>query len=473
MSAYSRGSKKLFNPEIQQRAADWDGRRELNPYQKNIEAVQEICHQALTYARKYEHGSEYSLRGRIETYSELTGSLQSLAHRIHQSKSIWGRFLGFFGLNLTGEEKKIFATMQLIQEMVEPYQRLHDRITFGDFWYSGFTSKIGLQGRAIYNKLCNIARNSTDMKVTQCCFRLFRKADAHTLAALEKNRISGCNFAWTIKSVRKDLKEFRKTIPPKERPLIDKVISQLKQAAKSSTEMEFISLMESTHHFSEWFERPENHEVYARERRGNVAYEWEERIKSLKPGEDMIIPGGFQYQKSGHAVIYKIVCYSNFFNEKRYRFEILNTGDGANFNNGLMSHLKAIFWDGQFHAVDYENITLQALTDPHFLRSMVRFSSSNEVDSMDSVLQFVDRYLVRNGANRVDGDRHYLQTWGTCTYDAILLWLMKELPAPTFTRFQEFSDQRAREQLQEILPKATQTYDTDFAARLQWAAVGA
>ena len=92
---------------------------------------------------------------------------------------------------------------------------------------------------------------------------------------------------------------------------------------------------------------------------------------------------------------------------------------------------------------------------------------------MGSVLEFIDRYFVRNGANRIEGDRHYLQAWGTCTYDAVLLWLMKELPTPTFAKFQELSDQLARKQLQEILPKATQEYDTDLIARLQWAAVGA
>lgn len=462
-----------YSAQIHQRASDWDGRRELNPNQKNIDAIKKICHRSLSYARKYEKGSEYSLLGRVETYSELTGSLKSLADRIGQSKSIWMRFFGFFGLCLTSEEREIFATIRSIQEMGEPYHRLYERITYGDFWYSGFLNKVGLQGRSIYNKLCRIARNSTDMKVTQCCFRLFRKTDPNTLQTLEKNKISGCNFAWTLKSVRKDLKEFRKTVPPGEHPRIDKIISQLKEAAKASTEMEFISLMHSTHHFSEWFERPENHDVYARERMVNVAYGWEEKIRHLEPGDDMIIPGGVKYQKSGHAVIYKIGCYTNFFGEKRYRFEILNTGDGANFNNRLMSHLKAIFWDRQFHSVDYENITLETMTEPHFLRSMIRFSSTNEVEDMSSVLEFIDRYFVRNGGKRIEGDRHYLQTWGTCTYDAILLWLMKELPAPTFAKFQEFSDQRARVQLREILPKATQEYDNDFVARLQWAAVGA
>lgn len=205
-------------------------------------------------------------------------------------------------------------------------------------------------------------------------------------------------------------------------------------------------LIEFFNFYSEIFkiqlERSEPEKANAR--LNNLVKNLHERISNLKPGERVVISGGYSnWSKSkyyhGHAVVYEILREA----DGTFKFSIINTGAGASVEGlKLKKGGKPSFFTRD---VSFTGIPQQAFSQG-FLTKLVRFSifpDKTKTTTMIDVIKYIRTHMKNYPlVHQKKGREHNLQNEGSCATKSIMSWLHGRLDPKTYRAFKVFITSR-------------------------------
>lgn len=245
----------------------------------------------------------------------------------------------------------------------------------------------------------------------------FRISDEETLSS----SLEGSSRSQSVSSVRDEVKSFAKfmdvLLSPEDRRELAKVGNQLDSIEKISHGFSSLASQEAV--LSKATEKM---------RVADLAYEVQQQIYGLKPGEELILPGGYNSSSGGHALLYIIKRQE----DGRFTFTIVNTGEGVGTYSGTFSFLKSLLWDGKYSDYVIENVDPSCL-EPSFLIPLISLQIPKQNHSMEKVFDTIITGLLDGDASQIkEGKRHTVQKNGTCTHSCICCWLESSLNPELF-----------------------------------------
>ncbi len=159
-------------------------------------------------------------------------------------------------------------------------------------------------------------------------------------------------------------------------------------------------------------------------------------VEQIKQHADDPIGVIFSGGIPNHAMMYKV----NKASDGTYTFSVLNTGLGIRFHHSqgdrFQTHLQ---WSG---------LDKQQVTDPHFIRELLRFNQRVSTDAIGKIYgRLKQEFGHPDPASTNPADYHKPQESGTCTQKVINTWLHL-LPEPTYNRLKRDMTERAIEQFE-------------------------
>lgn len=191
-------------------------------------------------------------------------------------------------------------------------------------------------------------------------------------------------------------------------------------------------------------------------------------VNNLKPGERVILPGGYMVADkekivkgvldgSGHAVLYSIFKVS----EGKYRFQIVNTGEGADLNAPVTDTLKNLFeglkslvtnksnYRWTVKDIEYDNLTREDLSDD-FFNQLINKKMPNQATTMEDIHVLIGQ---RFGKEKLSskGREHKAQKHGSCTHKSLTATAKAFLPGKLYHAFKVWMTKTENKNFQSAL----------------------
>lgn len=164
---------------------------------------------------------------------------------------------------------------------------------------------------------------------------------------------------------------------------------------------------------------------------------------SLKPGERMLIPGGWKSSVQGHAMLYELEKTS----DGRILFHLFNSGDGlqnhpSKQEDGETKYLCHLTWDlGKSIPPEFKN----ALNDLVYLRvnGQVKPNKPGVDQLYHHILPSLNKYKNKTSPSSSDPCWMSAQKSGICTWQSILTWQKSHMKPDTYRRLKLCAKVRA------------------------------
>lgn len=366
--------------------------------------------------------SSTTLKGQVIVLGTLWKKLNKVSDEALKSHSKFTQFFmrnfKFFRKCVSTDASKIFEKIAAIKQKEKELSEIENSLWEGR--QGDFVKKGAEEDRAgLKSDPTTIAR--------EAYFRLpGKKANTSIL--------EGSTYSRSLMTIKDDVGNFRSgfevILGEGEKAALQAAGSKLEFAENLSRKIEVIG-------------RSKNPTKEDNDRLNDVVFDIQNQVRSLQPGEEMLIPGGYLDRTGGHAVIYSIKKQDS----GKLSFTIHNTGDGSNLALNLIDLVTNEFLDFINKAVDSTilGIDEQNLINPLFLRQLIQqrtkpnsTTEDNPTHSMEQIFKLVKKNLKVGRATSETGKSHPLQVNGTCTHDSVTCWLQSNLEESLFEQLDSY-----------------------------------
>lgn len=149
-----------------------------------------------------------------------------------------------------------------------------------------------------------------------------------------------------------------------------------------------------------------------------------EKLKNLKPGSSILLPGGWAGSPSGHAMLYEVIADT----DGTYTFRIFNSGEGVDLHQVAAIGLK----DRSHAYVDLKKIPLKQFT-PEVLLSLVEMKTPSKTAQYNSrfIYGALKELLNPKEIDLGPKNPHYksMQRAGTCSFFVGKIYAASRFPS--------------------------------------------
>lgn len=259
---------------------------------------------------------------------------------------------------------------------------------------------------------------AVDMRARHCAFRMFQQQNA--IPKEISKRLSGSTLADSVQSTLRELSDCQSI----DRVTADRFKSLLQTIADIDSATVLVSKAPAT-------EKPL---LIA-----GLVDKILDKLEALPPGGRLLLPGGYQNEGGGHAVLYEITRQEG----EGFSFNVYNTGEGS----GIFST----------NVREYPQATEKTLKNPEFWKGLLEFTSHSyegtlQTGLIDGEMAAVHDHLGKHlGAER-SGKSIPSQSWGNCTHTCLRSWISTQVSETSYRAFHEEMRSKAASRCQDLLP---------------------
>lgn len=418
----------------------------INPQTLRIDPIlEDIALKLQTYGTT----KEKSLQAKVDVYTAFSSNLRRLADHIYQSKPFQEKLLFHFRY-ASPEEERLYQLLKQTDALFKHYQDQIFKLYNGSHLILRGFGLLGLTIQRLTKGFLTLGMSPAE-KLNQVAFRILANNK------LNCPQLNGATFYNSLQTVLKNLTQFRQTICQKEDAenrffngidlALIKTENALKQSVDWSLQISHLRAIEKIkNHFlpAFWFEADPQQSANMEARLADIAYSIQTAILNLKPGDQLIIPGGYFTEDGGHALLFEVSCQS-LDQMGSYTLKIINTGNGT----GEFDNIFSFFWNfcvtGQFCDYQLSDLNLDAIQSQDFLIDLIRPAviPQPKEQAVQNLFTPIFTHLQKTKDDLEKGPPHHIQTNGTCAYECTMVWLESILPPTVFQSFEIFATHHA------------------------------
>ncbi len=399
----------------------------------NFQKIEETAKKSFELLQNLEaRQNAFSFKENVKLYQNLSGSLKQVADHIHQSKSLWKKFLSLF-INLNLAEQNLNQVIKKTNAQLGHFTSKESHLWVYNNWIVRGLNFFGLDLNKMFMDRIISQGDKGIAKLKDAAFRVIGE---HRVVSKE---IEGMEPIHAIENIRKQidafLKEASEKISQDQVKELNKIKKILCQAEKFREKLIVMSLLENE--FPDMFGDKIDPELQ-KQRIKDFCYDLKEKIGMLKSGEFFVVPGGYvnKSEKSGHAVSFEIAKNEN----GTCTFTLVNTGEGVGHFSGIISNLFSAFTN-HYHDYVIDNLSVEEVADEQFWAAHVALWNEGE-GSIEKMFKNIVERLAKNDLSKIaKGKSHWIQTNGTCAYDSLICWMEGKMDPLLFQSFMLFSTQ--------------------------------